>query len=489
MSTNVTGNGPPGVMAAGVLVEPRDGDLPGAVRERAIDVFQAAVAEVCGIMHHTHARLVAAVAEALERGWWNQSGIRSPEHWLCWQTGLSPAHAAQVVAVARRRGDLPATMAAFDAGELALDQVVPIVRWAPVWADRQACDLAKRCTVTQLRAALARYPFAEHATSGSAGRDPVEQEAVAHDAPGHDRAGATGGAPPADRSQPAPGHEVVSADLADPVGHRDDPVPTAAGGEFCSLVEQPDGSWRLSARLDADHGLVLDAALAEIRDALFRDAGHAPSGVDALMTMARRSLDAVTDRGRRDRYRVHVTLDEHHQLLDPLGHTLPDWIRDLITCDTTMSVTWQRNGIPIAQGSVADSIPAATRRHVLARDGGCRVPGCGRRNGLDLHHVIHRRHHGTNDPWNLIALCGHHHRMHHRGQLGIAGNAEQPDGITFTSAAGMPITPNRLIRPPAAPPEPPTGPGYRHPIGEPLQLRWLEFRPPPAPPTRPTGAN
>jgi hypothetical protein len=198
-----------------------------------------------------------------------------------------------------------------------------------------------------------------------------------------------------------------------------------------------------------------------------------------LAEMARRSLDTVPDRSRRDRYRVHVTLDERHQLLDPLGHTLPAWLRDLITCDATIAVTWTRNGTPIAQGATTDTIPAATRRHVLTRDGGCRVPGCGRRTRLDLHHIVHRHHGGTNDTWNLIALCPHHHRMHHRGHLGITGNADDPDGITFTDTHGRPIATNRLIRPPTGPP--PTG-TYTHPLGERLHLRWVHFNPPPTPP-------
>ena len=42
------------------------------------------------------------------------------------ESGLSSAHAQQLVTVAKRRDELPVTFAAFDAGELSLDQVVPI---------------------------------------------------------------------------------------------------------------------------------------------------------------------------------------------------------------------------------------------------------------------------------------------------------------------------------------------------------------------------
>ncbi len=93
------------------------------------------LADLCGHRNVLDALLVRLVAEALETGAWEMHGIVSPAHWLAWKAGLSTAHAQQLVTVARRRGELPVTFAAFDAGELSLDQVVPIVTKAPRWAD------------------------------------------------------------------------------------------------------------------------------------------------------------------------------------------------------------------------------------------------------------------------------------------------------------------------------------------------------------------
>lgn len=430
---------------------PRD-PSPGAAWARALDEFESGVADVCGHLHGLHARLVALVVEALERGWWQQSGVKSPEQWLGWQTGLSSAQASKVVAVARRWGDLPATMAAFEAGELSLDQVVPIVARVPTWADAEVCELARLCTVGQIRAAVGRYAFPDIADDDT--DDGQTDDAV----------------------QPAGSVEIDSGDEA---AHPDDPVPERRPGDtFWSFLGDVDGSWRAAGRFDADHGLVIDAALREVGDALFRESGRVATGGEVLAEMARRSLGTVTDSSRRDRYRVHVTLDTNFELLDPFGHTLPPWVRDLITCDATMAVTWTRHGVPIAQGSTAESIPAAVRRHVLARDHGCRVPGCGSRVRLDLHHVIHRRDGGSNDTRNLIAICPHHHRMHHRNRLGISGDADADGGLVFTDHRGRPIGVNQLIRPPTGPPPKPAG-RYRHPLGERLDLRWIYFNPPP----------
>ncbi len=117
------------------------------------------LADLCGHRNVLDALLVRLVAEALETGEWEMHGIVSPAHWIAWKAGLSSAHAQQLVTVARRRDEFPVTFAAFDAGELSLDQVVPIATRAPRWADAELCEFAKLATVTQLRRVLRSYDF------------------------------------------------------------------------------------------------------------------------------------------------------------------------------------------------------------------------------------------------------------------------------------------------------------------------------------------
>ncbi len=251
------------------------------------------------------------------------SGIVSPAHWLAWKAGLSTAHAQQLVTVAKRRDELPVTFDAFDAGELSLDQVVPIATRAPRWADAELCEFAKLATVTQLRRVLRSYDFAP---------DPTDD-------------------------QPA-GHE------------RREPV------ESLSLWHLDDGRWELRGDLDADHGAVLDAALREAHDALFQRDGVAVSKADALVEIANRSLDSIADVGRRDRYRVHVHVDVDNAMIDGLGYRLPAWLRDLICCDTIVNTVHEHGGIPVSVGRTQRTVPERTRRLVILRDRGCRVPGC-----------------------------------------------------------------------------------------------------------------
>jgi hypothetical protein len=70
-------------------------------------------------------------------------------------------------------------------------------------------------------------------------------------------------------------------------------------------------------------------------------------------------------------------------------------------------------------------ISPATRRKVLHRDQQrCQVPGCSCHSNLDIHHIVHREHGGTNDLLNLTTLCEAHHLAHHAGTLTI----ERVDG-------------------------------------------------------------
>jgi hypothetical protein len=235
----------------------------------------------------------------------------------------------------------------------------------------------------------------------------------------------------------------------------------------------------LPARGDTDEGAIVDAALGEARDRLFHDGHREVSWWEALVEIAQRSLDRVDDPARRDRYRLHVHVEVEG--LSPArltsGVALPDRLVERLVCDGTIQPVWERDGIPFATGPAVAVIPERTRRIVRHRDRGCRVPGCGAARWVEVHHIIHREHHGPTETWNLVCLCPRHHRLHHRGRLGITGNADHPDGLTFTDPHGQPLHPGPRPHPPTGPPTPPAR-RYRHPTGERLHSRWVYFNPP-----------
>jgi hypothetical protein len=163
------------------------------------------------------------------------------------------------------------------------------------------------------------------------------------------------------------------------------------------------------------------------------------------------------------------------------GIAVPDWLREHLSCDGIVSPTFTADARPVSVGRTQRTVPERTRRLVLHRDKKCRVPGCTQTRWLQVHHIDHRADGGPDDTTNLVALCPADHRLHHRGRLGIAGDADDPDGLTFTDSWGDVIDPAAHPTAPTRPPPQPKVP-YEHPLGERMQ-HWSIMYPDPPPDT------
>ena len=96
-------------------------------------------------------------------------------------------------------------------------------------------------------------------------------------------------------------------------------------------------------------------------------------------------------------------------------------------------------GMPIAIGKRAPALSPKITRAVLLRDGRCRMPGCARRRGLEVHHQQPRTWGGTDEMANLVAVCPMHHRLLvPYGALALVGNPNLPDGLRLVDAADLP---------------------------------------------------
>jgi hypothetical protein len=156
------------------------------------------------------------------------------------------------------------------------------------------------------------------------------------------------------------------------------------------------------------------------------------------------------------------------------GPVLDDLLTGLLSCDAVVQVQHEQDRMALSVGR-SRTVPAALRRHVEHRDGGCRVPGCGRRY-VQVHHVTHWARGGTTSPENLVAICPAHHRAHHLGRLQVTGeDAERPDGIVFADRWGRPLP---TVAPPTPPGDrsPPDVEPYRHPDGGRLYARDVVFQ-------------
>ncbi|MEM1333446.1 MAG: DUF222 domain-containing protein [Actinomycetota bacterium] len=494
-------------------------------RRRRMQSFEAELDEVAGFLNGQTGRLVDLTRVLLDDpNEWGGPGLETAEKYLAWRMGVSPARARRLVTIAERADELPVTLQALRDGELSEDQVHAIAVRAPGWADEQAAGFARRMTVVQLQRTMRAYPFHAHATDaeraaadvdrdaadraasdetsdagpdGARSEDTRPEDAGPEDA-GRDGAGPDGSGPDGARAgtgDRVAGDESATADVAHPA---DEHVASIGPDDVCWYGQTDDGRWRLHVETDRAAGSLIELVLDERRDRIFHETGRPADGVQALLALCDQSVDA-TPAARRERTRigVFIDLDEHHgdrsgsgdgvavdgdvrtsdrpSIADRLHSVLPDHVADQLCCGGVISPILVEQGRPISVGRGQRIVPERTRRIVEYQDQGCRVPGCTAQHHLEIHHIVHWRDGGPTDTWNLVALCGHHHRLHHRERLGISGDADDADGLEFTDASGRPIAhAGAAPRPPGGPPPPISG-TWRHPLGERLESAWLSF--------------
>jgi len=428
--------------------------------------LECEVNDIVGVLNSQHAALVERVAVLLaDERLWAGEGMTSMSAWVAWRAGMSPAMARSIVAIAERVDELPASIEAFRRGELSLDQMATIARNAPAWTDVQSRDYAIAMTVTQLRHVLRKYPFPVLDDEGREVED-ADPSAPEPAESGPDEEPETEAAAEADSAKSSDSSDAVRSSVE----------------EFLSLWQDDDGSFRLFGRLDADAGMIVQAALDEARDRLFQRGDFGAGLAEALVEMAQASLDSVSDPARRSRFRVNLFINTdtgERGMADATGWNVPDAIRRYLTCDGTVTPVFVENGLPVSVGRAQYVVLARTRTVIEHRDHGvCRVPGCDATLGLEVHHLIHWEHGGRTDTENLLLVCGKHHRMHHRGRLDITGNADRPDGLEFRNQHGRIITQSGAA--PNLPPGPPPKPAavYAHPDGGRMDTGQIYFNPP-----------
>lgn len=183
------------------------------------------------------------------------------------------------------------------------------------------------------------------------------------------------------------------------------------------------------------HVLRFDVAaetLATFREAMVRLRRDTDEPLDddaALLLMARAVLGGPADAGRSS-YQIAMTECERCRAGTQHGRgeavDVEPAIVEMAECDAQHVADGKR---------ASQTIPPATRRAVVRRDGGCcAVPGCRNAVYVDLHHVDPRAEGGGHDPEHLLLVCSAHHRAVHRGRLIVAGRAST--GFTFQHADG-----------------------------------------------------
>ncbi len=76
---------------------------------------------------------------------------------------------------------------------------------------------------------------------------------------------------------------------------------------------------------------------------------------------------------------------------------------------------------------------------------GARSQHCRSSKNLDIHHIIHREHGGTNDPSNLLLLCEGHHLLAHAGSLAPIAGTKATDPIVSRRAGSSFAAVTRVV--------------------------------------------
>jgi hypothetical protein len=467
-----------------------------SLREARQHALWQRTAVVAGRLNRAHGELVEIAVELIEDGHWGDGGFKTPEHYLVVRAGLSPAHAADAVRIARRRTELHEAAHALTDGSLSLDQVAVLARKVPASHQASATELARQTTVPQLRRAVGRHAFPHPDTPDTDDAAAGERADRGEDAEAAPRAGVE----PDTRSQ----SERRACARPELSMHYDD-----------------DGRFQLRYSAPATIGALVEQAIREAKDSLFtardRAAGDSAAGetatsdspahdsaaaftraapegtdegapawnhtgrptyADALAELAHRSMATVTDAGRASHYRVYLHLGTDGAWVGG-GHPIPTRLLGRFLSDGILQPVWETAGRPVSVGRAMRILPERTRRLILDRDCGCRFPGCTTTGFLEIHHLHGWADGGRTDETNQVALCPAHHDGIDRGDYSLSGDPTRPDGLSAVNRYGIPIRPPtqaETCAPPGGDPPVPAD-AYTPPSGGPISWADTELGP------------
>jgi Domain of unknown function (DUF222) len=334
---------------------------------RAIDALKStarALDPAC-VDGHDAAALLDVVSEG-ERVW-RESGHRSAAHWIADATGETVGTATRTLETARALDALPETDAAFRAGELSETQAAEITNAAGAdpSAESALLETAAATSVKGLRDRCRQVRAgAEADDQGWARRLHVERRA----------------------------HEWTD----------------------------PDGAYRLDARLAPDAGARFSSAWRAHVDRIFHDARRAGRR-EPRAAYAADALVALATEGPCKPVEVRVTIDSSAL---SRGHTEPGERCEIervgpvpvttaraLLDDASVAVIVRDGDDITAVSSPNRTIPTKLRRALEARYPTCGVKACANDQFLEIDHIVAVEDHGPTELANLWRICTHHHAL------------------------------------------------------------------------------
>jgi Domain of unknown function (DUF222)/HNH endonuclease len=324
-----------------------------------------------------HRRLLSLIAQVDECEAWKDSGARDTAHWLSMRYGISSWKAYRWIAAARALDELPALSQALATGELGIDKVVELARFATRETEPDLIRWAREVACTTVR------------------------------------------------------HR---ADLAVKVS-RDDLVEVERSRFLDWWWIAENRRFGLHAELPAAQGAVVVRALERLAETIPEMAGEEDASdasarrADALVALCSARIASHPDPDRATVV-IHAQAEgletgtggcevQDGPVIDPKA------VRRLLCNARVQTVLEDHGGNVLGLGRMSREPSAAMIRQVRYRDRGCRFPGCGTRAFTEAHHIVWWPHGGRTDLDNLLLICSFHHRLVHEYGWRVG---REPDG-------------------------------------------------------------
>jgi hypothetical protein len=308
-----------------------------------------AIAETAAIIDVATHRLLSQLREFDRVDGWHRAGALSCAHWLSWRVGMDLGAAREKVRVAKRLGELPLIDEALKRGEISYCKVRAMTRVATAESEGDLLGMARAATGAQLEK-ICRLKRRVDALG-----DEKEVECRRY---------------------------VVER-------------PTDDGMVSIQLRLLPEEAARVMKAMDVmGSGNRADGAVAMAEAALL-GGGEGAS--------VRPPVEVV----------VHVQASDLEGRTE-LGDGISAEVSRRVLCDSgVVPMLEDDQGRAIDVGRKTRTIPAALRRALESRDGGCRFPGCSNRIFTDAHHIVHWIDGGETSLENTLLTCRRHHRALH----------------------------------------------------------------------------
>ena len=342
-------------------------------------------------------QLLLMIAEFDRKRYWEAQGFPTCAHWLAFNCGFGMNSARERLRVAHALFRLPKIAAKFSKGQLSYSKVRAVTRVADETNEEHLLNFAEHGTAAQVERLVAQYRQAQH----------LNNEDNAYQA-------------------------YINREV--------------------SYYYDLDGSVVMKVRMPAEQGEMVLKALEKMMDRDYRESEEpAPAAArraDALSHITESWLSSDEESGSKaDRYQVVVHVRDDSSEIENGARVSAETSRR-IACDCpTVTIVEDGAGEPLSVGRKTRRISDAIRRALVARDGGCRFPGCLNARFVKCHHIEHWADGGQTSLDNLVLLCDHHHHLVHEGgfdcrrsESGEVYFMDKRDQLVSTHVVPRPLT-------------------------------------------------